>query len=337
MTFRDYLKDRKVFLGINILFFISVVIIFWILNISSAYVGILFIVWFTPLSTYIFVEYIKFKTYINRLLETSEQLENKYLLAEVIEAPRFLEGQLLHECMKSSYQSMLEEVKKEKIIQKEYKEYIETWVHEIKTPIASIGLVTKNQDNESGRKIAYEVRRIENYVEQVLYYAKSSEVKTDYLIKSFNLREMVLEVVKQYRTDFIRKKIGIELGELEQIVYSDCKWVAFIFSQLISNAIKYSKDKQSKIRIDTKIRKNQVILSIEDTGVGISEKDIRRVFDKGFTGENGRRYGKSTGIGLYLCKQLCEKLGLGIQLSSKMDVGTTVEVIFPVGNQIEYL
>ncbi|MDU3350433.1 MAG: ATP-binding protein, partial [Clostridium sp.] len=121
------------------------------------------------------------------------------------------------------------------------------------------------------------------------------------------------------------------LKEIEIMIFSDIKWVTFIINQIIGNSIKYSQKGRGKITIYTKSNENSNSLIIEDNGVGINQRDIDKVFEKGFTGENGRIYGKSTGIGLYLCNSLCEKLGLGIKLKSKEKVGTSVEIIFPLG------
>ena len=126
----------------------------------------------------------------------------------------------------------------------------------------------------------------------------------------------------------------MELKDLEQVVYSDSKWIEFILNQIIVNAIKYSKGNNDKIEIESQKQNNSVILSIKDYGVGINEKDISRVFEKGFTGDNGRKFGKSTGIGLYLCKTLCEKLGLGLYIDSKENYGTKVTIIFPTTENI---
>ena len=132
------------------------------------------------------------------------------------------------------------------------------------------------------------------------------------------------------------KRISIDVDEVSGRVITDLKWVKFIINQIIINAIKYSKENSGSIKIYTTEGIENIVLTIEDDGVGISKKDVNRVFDKGFTGTNGRKYGKSTGIGLYLCKKLCEKLGLGISLSSIEGKGTKVNIIFPIGNFVNF-
>jgi len=139
-----------------------------------------------------------------------------------------------------------------------------------------------------------------------------------------------MKVIKRNSRDFINKKIKLHIEDIEKIVYSDIKWVEFIINQIIVNSIKYAKDKDAFIKIYGNQGNNSITLTIEDNGVGIIDRDINKVFEKGFTGENGRIFGKATGMGLYLCKKLCKKLGLGINLQSKKDIGTTVTLIFPV-------
>ena len=214
-------------------------------------------------------------------------------------------------------------------MQEEYREYIEMWVHEIKTPIASSKLLIENNYNGLTRKIDIQIDRIENFVEQVLYYSRSDEAGKDYIIKKVELLPLVKNVIRKNQRDFISKRIRLQLGELNEVVYSDSKWIEFILNQILINSIKYSKGKDDKIQIESKEISNTVVLTIEDEGVGIIERDLDRVFEKGFTGENGRKFGKSTGIGLYLCKKLCNKLGLGLEIQSEVNVGTKISIIFP--------
>lgn len=229
---------------------------------------------------------------------------------------------------------MHENVKYYRDIQLDYREYIETWVHEIKTPIASTKLIIENNQNEVTNKIDSQMDRIEGFVEQVLYYSRSNNVNKDYIIKPINLDNVVRNVIKRNYRDFIHKRIKLDIQDIDEIVYSDGKWVEFIINQIIGNSIKYSNNKEQMIRIYSIKKTNSVILTIEDNGVGIVTKDINRVFEKGFTGENGRRFSKSTGMGLYLCGKLCSKLGLKIGIESEVNRGTSVTLIFPLSGMV---
>ena len=258
-----------------------------------------------------------------------QELDKKYLLPEVIDEPNFLLGEEINDVLKELSKSMHENVKHYRTEQEEYREYIEMWIHEIKTPIASSRLVIENNYNDVTRKIDYQIDRIDNFIEQVLYYTRSDEVSKDYIIKELELDSIVKKVVKKNYRDFISKKIKLEIEEIKETIYSDSKWVEFIVNQILVNSVKYTKEKEGVIKISANSQGNSVVLIIEDNGVGIIERDLDRIFEKGFTGENGRRFGKSTGIGLYLCKRLCDKLGLGLKLESKLNKGTKVRIIFP--------
>ncbi len=192
-------------------------------------------------------------------------------------------------------------------------------------------MVIENNKNQATKSINEELDKIENYVEQALYYAKSNTIEKDYYIKKCMLKEMVNESIKRNKNTLIQEKIRIDLHDLENQVNTDSKWINFILNQIIQNSIKYmKKETEKEIEIYSKKGIDKVILYITDNGIGIKEEEIKKVFDKGFTGTNGRMSNKkSTGIGLYLCKKLCDKLGINIALESKENEGTTVKIIFP--------
>ena len=334
MKMLDYLKEKSIFLSVNLMFFIMISIVMYFSNISFVIIFLVFFIWFFPLSTYILIEYMKYRKYFSNINNILESLDKKYLLPEVLQEPNFMVGENINDILKELSRDMHEQVKHYRNIQEEYREYIEMWVHEIKTPIASSKLLIENNTNEVTRKIDTQMDRIENYVEQVLYYSRSDEVGKDYIIKKVGLSKLVIDVIKRNQRDFISKRISLQLGDLDEIIYSDTKWVEFILNQIIGNAIKYSKGKDDKIEIYLKKISSAVILTIKDHGVGIIERDLNRVFEKGFTGENGRKFGKSTGIGLYLCKKLTDKLGLGLQVQSEENVGTEISIIFPKSENI---
>ncbi|MFR9020313.1 MAG: sensor histidine kinase [Fusobacterium sp.] len=334
MKMLDYLKEKSIFLSVNLMFFIMISTVMYFSNISFVIIFLVFFIWFFPLSTYILIEYMKYRKYFSNINNILESLDKKYLLPEVLQEPNFMVGENINDILKELSRDMHEQVKHYRNIQEEYREYIEMWVHEIKTPIASSKLLIENNTNEVTRKIDTQMDRIENYVEQVLYYSRSDEVGKDYIIKKVGLSKLVKDVIKRNQRDFISKRISLQLGDLDEIIYSDTKWVEFILNQIIGNAIKYSKGKDDKIEIYLKKISSAVILTIKDHGVGIIERDLNRVFEKGFTGENGRKFGKSTGIGLYLCKKLTDKLGLGLQVQSEENVGTEISIIFPKSENI---
>lgn len=326
---KGFFKENGLNLSINFLFFVIIFGVFMYLRIPLVIILLTWFIWFLPLLAYMVLNYIKWSRYINDIRRVLEELDKKYLLPEVIDEPNFLLGEEINDVLRELSKSMHENVKHYRTEQEEYREYIEMWIHEIKTPIASSRLVIENNYNDVTRKIDYQIDRIDNFIEQVLYYTRSDEVSKDYIIKELELDSIVKKVVKKNYRDFISKKIKLEIEEIKETIYSDSKWVEFIVNQILVNSVKYTKEKEGVIKISANSQGNSVVLIIEDNGVGIIERDLDRIFEKGFTGENGRRFGKSTGIGLYLCKRLCDKLGLGLKLESKLNKGTKVRIIFP--------
>ena len=332
MKFKDYLKERMLFLVLNLILFVIIGGIMLLINSSRNLILLTFCIWFFPMLSYIIMEFIKQKMLYNELNSIMDNLDKKYLLPEIMTEPENIEGKLLYDILRLANKDMHEHVKKYRERENEYREYIETWVHEIKTPIASTRLIIENNPSDTTRNINDEIKRIEEYIEQVLYYSRSNNVSKDYIIKEVYLTDLVRKVIKRNSRDFISKGIAIDMEAVEGTVYSDAKWLEFIVNQLIGNATKYIAGRNGKVTISTIRNENNIILTIEDNGIGIIEKDLNKVFEKGFTGENGRKFGQSTGIGLYLCKKLAEQLGLGLTLTSKTGEGTKVNIIFPIGS-----
>lgn len=330
MKISEFLKDKTleiifaIFLIITIIAFLSVTQVDLFIKM---YIPIAILLFFIIVLT---VEYIKKKKFYNAVKESLIELDEKYLIAETIENPSFLDGKLLKNILIETDKSMIEHVNKYKYLQEEYKEYIELWIHEIKTPIAAGKLIVQNNKNEVTKSIDEELDKIEYYVEQALYYARSNTVEKDYCITKCNLQDIVNTVIKKNKDDLINNKIKINIEDINENVYTDSKWIIFILNQIITNCIKYSKTENTEININVEIKKARVILDIKDNGIGIRKGEITKVFEKGFTGSNGRKEGKkSTGIGLYLCRKLCGKLGIGIELNSEENIGTDVKLVFP--------
>ena len=331
MKFKDYIKDKILLIVTVIIALISIEILLLAYNIGiivKIYIALIVII---VISISILVEYKKKKEYYDKLINNMEDLKEKYLISEIIKKPNFTEGKILKEILQETSTSMIENVKYYKNIQEEYKEYIELWIHEVKIPIAASKMIIENHKNDVTKSINEELDKIENYTEQALFYARSNAVEKDYIISKTNLKEIVTNAIFKNKTTLLNERVSLEIEGLgQEEVYTDSKWASFIINQIIQNSIKYSNEKDKKIEIYSKTKDDKVILYIKDNGIGIKKGEVTRVFERGFTGENGRIIGqKSTGIGLYLCKKLCDKLGLGIELNSEKGRGTEVRIIFP--------
>lgn len=198
-------------------------------------------------------------------------------------------------------------------------EYYTTWVHQIKTPIASMRLTLQNEDSELSRKLAEDLFRIEQYVEMVLCYLRLDEGTTDYVIQEYQLDNIVRQAIRKYAGQFIRRGLRLDYEPFAAKIITDEKWLLFVVEQVLSNALKYTFSGTITIGlIEPKT------IYIKDTGIGIAPEDLPRVFDKGYTGYNGRSDKRASGIGLYLCRRICKRLGHKISIQSKVGEGTTV-------------
>jgi len=335
MKLSEYLKDRRK----TILFLICAVLSIQILLLvyQMDIIIRLYILLIVPVCYGVgtAMEYLREKRFYEDMLGKLEQLEEKYLIVETVPTPQFLGARIMKDVLRDTNKSMLEHVNQYKQNQEEYKEYIELWIHEIKLPLATSHMIIENNPSSVTKSIKEELLEMEGLVEQALFYARSNTVEKDYCITKTNLKDMVHDVIKQNKQTCIESKIRIQTENIDQKIYTDPKWIQFILNQIVQNSIKYRKEADAEIAFIAKKNKENVILQIRDNGIGIREAEIGRVWDKGFTGSNGRIGKKSTGLGLYLCKKLGDKLGLGIQIFSKESEGTSVEIAFPMDSHFE--
>ena len=200
-------------------------------------------------------------------------------------------------------------------------DYYTLWVHQIKTPISAMRLILQAQDSQQSRELEAQLFITEQYVDMVLAYLRTGSDSTDYILKEYYLEDIIKQTVRKYAPMFIRKKIGLELQHISTKVLTDEKWLCFAIEQILSNAVKYTNQGCVCVYIE-----NGSTVVIRDTGIGIAPEDLPRVFEKGFTGYNGRADKRASGIGLYLTKQVLSKLGHSIAIQSELNIGTTVRI-----------
>ena len=330
MNGAQYLKDQLPALMINLLGMLALAL-FLMANGNGLQI-ILFIlaVWLLVLVLCMLSFYYSRKKYLNRLLDMAEQLEERYLLPEVMEVPERADDQVFYQLMKMTEKSMLERIGGIQRERKEYKEYIEQWIHEVKTPITAMKLIYENNPGPFTRDLMTELENVNRFTEQALYFARSEHAEKDYSVREIRLSDVVHEAIAGNKYLLRQNHVAITVEDMDDVVYTDDKWVRFILDQLISNAVKYRTD-QPVLHFCTRKENDRVLLSVEDNGIGIPSGDLPRIFEKGFTGENGRKIHSSTGIGLYLCRRLCDKLGIGISASSK-GKGTTISLSFHIND-----
>lgn len=293
---------------------------------AAGYVAALFVLGEVAALT---VEYLQRRSFYTKLLDSLEHLDKKHLIAEMLQEPSFTEGKILCDVVSQAGKSMNDEIAKYRNETKDYREYVETWMHEIKTPISACRLILENNPGKLSHDLGQDFDRIENYVEQALFYARSGSVEKDYVLKRCSLKQLVTATVKKHAAFLIESGVKVETDALDMPVIADSKWMEFIIGQIVINSVKYRKG-EPVISFSGMLGPDSVTLVMEDNGIGIPQKDLGRVFEKGFTGENGRMIARSTGLGLYLCKRLCDKMGLGISIVSIEGSGTAVSIVFPV-------
>lgn len=217
--------------------------------------------------------------------------------------------------------------------QQEQEDFLNAWIHDIKVPLAAIQLLIETSDGKLSEKqvmqTEIELKNIENFVEQVIYYSRLDSFSNDYLIQDDSLKKVVNLVIRDNMNLFFSKHIRFVFNSTDISVLTDSKWLRFILNQVITNSLKYTPN-NGEIVISLKDTEKETILAIKDNGIGIPKADLARVFDKGFTGNNGRQFNQNaTGLGLYLANQLSQKLGHQLEIESPKNEGTTVKIIFP--------
>lgn len=344
MTVKNFLKDRFLLLLLHAVCMFLLAVFLRLTGYGAANTGLLLIFWLLILTAWLGVVYIQRRAYFREVEQILEKVDQRYLLGELLPASFRLEDRLYREMICRSNKSVIERIRRIEDEQKDYKEYIESWVHEVKAPITSIALICENGRRQGRVKrteaeeratfgtVSLENQRLENYVDMVLYYARSEEVYKDYLIQETDLQEIVYEVLEKNRLLMIQNQVRAEVTA-EEKVFTDRKWIVFILNQMLLNSVKY-RGSQPVFYIYTERKKDGVVLVLEDNGAGIRTEELSRIFEKGFTGSNGRSHERSTGMGLYLCRKLCDRLGIGIRAESEYGKGTKLFLEFPISNYI---
>lgn len=319
-------------------------------------------------------DYLRIRSFYRALSDLSRSLSSQaYLCSALTSSPHTREQAFVLSLMKTMTQAMVSQIEITKQEQGDYRQYTELWVHEIKTPLAACELLLRNSDvplqagemslqagdcmpageraqagecKQAGdfsfsasasvnQRLGLQIKRIEELVDQTLYYARSGNLENDFIIKNIQLDQVVKAAIHRYSRHMILAKVYPRLSNLDVSVRGDAKWVQFMIEQIISNAIKYRKPQAEASYIDMSATQQTsefgvktTVLSIRDDGIGIPASDCSRVFEQSFTGENGRAYAKSTGIGLFLVNKLARKMNMSVRLSSQVGKGTTVCLCF---------
>jgi len=323
-----FLKDNR---GYIFIYLLSLALTNMYSNIMG-FIEIGEIIYILMFNTFILVCFLAFKYYQNRQLY--RVLKNG--LASLNDV--FLElgssdlSQKISELLKEQNSLYEDEIQKSNKIHNEHLNFINQWVHQMKTPLSVIQLQLQDYEGEEkAAGIEEEVNKLNKGLNMAMYYARIDSFQKDFLVDLISLKKLVFDTVNEEKKVFIKNQIAprVEI-EPELEVYSDAKWLKFVIEQLIINGVKYSKGKGKELIIKAIKEKKEIKLSVIDEGVGIPSKDIKRVFDPFFTGENGRKFGESTGMGLYIAKEVCKHLGHEIEIKATVNEGTNVTITFKI-------
>lgn len=306
----QYIKDHFKLIVVGIFCYIILYVMFSLYHVSVE------IVVYSMYLTLLFIGIVclfDFKNYYYKHKELSNMIQEPWYYECSMKEANIIEKD--YRKILNSYSQELQFQKNElENTKKEMDDYYSLWVHQIKLPIAAIKLLLDTQEDVDKRLMKSELFRIEQYADMVLTYLRMDQ---DYQIKKYSLDSILREAIRKFSNEFIRKKIKLEYQGCNEIILTDEKWLTFIIEQLLSNALKYTE--QGKISI---YMKDKDILVIEDTGIGIEQEDLPRIFEKGYTGFNGRYDKKASGIGLYLCKKIADNLSHKLEIQSQKNVGT---------------
>ena len=306
MKFSEYVRDKWFAISTGFLTCFLAAQFLWIMGTDKLVIAVVAVLYFLGLFCTACYDCFRKKQYYDHLESTWQELEEKSYLSEIIEEPDFYDGRLLYRIIKRNGKYLNDVIADQQLEMMEYKNYVQTWAHEIKTPIAVEHLIIDNHRGPLTSSLEEEVEKIESYVEQMLYYTKSGSLESDYIIQPVSLKHMVMEVIRKNTKMMVAAGILPRLENLDHEILTDTKWMVFILGQIVTNAVKYS-DSSKKSCIFFRAEEtagDMVEFTVEDNGIGIPACDLSRVFQKGFTGENGRVVQKSTGMGLYLARRL---------------------------------
>lgn len=327
MRLKSYLWEKIGWLAAILVQLVIIVLLGRLFQVNSFYVGTIVFLELSILTAYICTDFLKKSRFYNDITGKINELDKKYLITEMIRQPEFLEGEILCDVLYDACKSMNEWVFERERSVKEFTDYVEMWIHEIKLPISALSLMNYNEktDMQSYRR---QVNKISHYVEQILYYVRADNPQEDFLMKKCSIKEMVHEVLLEQKETLIAEKFTIAQKNMDAFVVTDAKWVKFMLGQILANSVKYKRGGQGYLGFEVVETEDSVTLSIEDHGIGVPAADIKRVFDKSFTGNNGRQVAASTGMGLYICQKMCRKLGHEIWMESEEGNFTRVGIRF---------
>lgn len=331
MKLKNYIIDRISLLLVMLFSFVFFLIFLQLAGINKDIVLFVAMVYPSVFVVYFICHFLYTNRKYQNLERTMDLLDKKYLISEVAKKKGNYQQQFYMELVRRACKSMMDELNEQEQQNIEYKEFIDSWIHEVKTPITAIQLMCDNERNSLTDRIKLETKKVEMDIERMLYYSKSGETWKDYVIARHSLREIVEKSIMKVYQILIYNGVKIDMQVEEEVVYTDEKWSSFIITQILLNCVQYQKEERLSIRIYAMKEKESTSLIIEDNGLGIKPNEISHIFEKGYVGTNGRRNERSSGMGMFTCSKLCKKLNIGIQAVSEYGEYTKMILRFGEG------
>lgn len=328
MSFITFLEEKILYILFQLFFLVLVSFLLFLSGVDGLYISLMIFIYTVFQIGFLWLTYRNKCRKNQRIVEMTDNLQEAYYISEILQKPKDLENQAYYYALKRACKAMNDKISALTEEQVEYQEYVESFAHEIKIPIGALSLTFDNARDYSLKK---ETDKIFQLVEQMLYYARSENTEKDYFVKELSLDEMMHHVLLKFRYVLLEEKVTLDIHDMENTVYTDEKWLQFILSQILQNAVKYMNKEEKRLVIYSVSRDGNILLVMEDNGCGIKKSELSRVFEKGFTGSN-RKKTNATGMGLYLAKKLSDRLGLRLQIDSEEGKYTRVTIFFPKGS-----
>ena len=336
MTLREFLSDRLFRVITQLLCFTMAALFLRATGTQSGVLAILAAVFLLAFCAVQLSDFLSQRARLRELGSILDSLDRKYLFTECAPPPKNLYERRLFDLTRQAGRDMTGAVSDAEASQREYRDYVEQWVHEIKAPITAARLTCRDLDGETRRKLTAELAQIEAHVERALFYARAENPEQDCLFRQADLGKIAAQAIENHRSLLIQNGVRVETEGLDCKIYTDEKWAVFILGQLFQNAARY-RGPEPVITLSAKPLGRQTQLIVHDNGIGIPAHELPRVFERGFTGSNGRACGGSTGMGLYLCRKLASFLDLELRIVSQEGAGTTVTLTFPAKQNLTEL
>lgn len=336
MTLREFLSDRLFRVITQLLCFTMAALFLRATGTQSGVLAILAAVFLLAFCAVQLSDFLSQRARLRELKSILDSLDRKYLFTECAPPPKNLYERRLFDLTRQAGRDMTGAVSDAEASQREYRDYVEQWVHEIKAPITAARLTCRDLDGETRRKLTAELAQIEAHVERALFYARAENPEQDCLFRQADLGKIAAQAIENHRSLLIQNGVRVETEGLDCKIYTDEKWAVFILGQLLQNAARY-RGAEPVITLFARPLGRQTRLIVQDNGIGIPAHELPRVFERGFTGSNGRIRGGSTGIGLYLCRKLAVFLELELRMDSQEGAGTTVTLTFPAKENLTKL